>query len=261
MKSHQELEEQLVSAKNYQETWEAVKNILERQTFIKNFEKEHPELKGQFTAPSLDSAIYAYKGNKSYHGPAICTVVKQNRVEELKLLITSKANVNIKDQYNVTALRSAIREDHADCLKLLTEAKASINIHDLFASLHNKNADCLKVLIDAKANINKKFDGVTPLIAAARIGNLECVKTLLAEKADFNIKSGMFGFGKTALQKAIKYDHFECVNVLIDAQSTNTSKKGLGPTFFSQEQYQPVSDSKAPEQNVKSILGQTSGVG
>lgn len=83
--------------------------------------------------------------------------------EILKLLIKIGADVNIKNNYNSTALHVASTNRYDKNIKLLLKAGAEINIKDKF--------------------------GYTPLLLAVRRGNIYNTKLLLKAGADINIQN------------------------------------------------------------------------
>jgi len=71
--------------------------------------------------------------------------------------------------------------------------------------------EIIELLIAEGADLNAKtFGGVTPLHTAAGIGRKEIAELLIANGADVNAK----GFGGTPLDRAIKYNHTEIVDLL-----------------------------------------------
>ena len=73
------------------------------------------------------------------------------------------------------------------------------------------------LLLRAGVNIDLVDNkGLTPLMKCAEVGNKEILELLILMGADINIKNEV---GNSALSIAIKNNHKECANILINAQA------------------------------------------
>ncbi|XP_064653105.1 alpha-latrotoxin-Lp1a-like [Lineus longissimus] len=84
-------------------------------------------------------------------------------IDMSKALIEAKADVNVKNVDDVTALHLSSRNGHIDIVKALIAAKADVNIKDIYdnTALHlssrNGRIDIAKTLMEAKADVNVKY--------------------------------------------------------------------------------------------------------
>jgi len=82
-------------------------------------------------------------------------VVRDGKVDIVKTLLSSGANINISDNYGRTPLYIASMKGHIDVIKTLLSSGANINIAD---------------------------NGRTPLYIASDNGHIDVIKTLLSIK-------------------------------------------------------------------------------
>jgi hypothetical protein len=137
----------------------------------------------------------------------------------VKLLLETKADVNVQDNDGGTALYLAARHGHEAVVKLLLEAKADVNVQDNYVgvtALHraalNGHEAVVKLLLEAKTDVNVRNDyGMTALYLAARHGHEAVVKLLLEAKADVNMQDID---GVTALHLAASNGHEAVVKLL-----------------------------------------------
>lgn len=168
-----------------------------------------------------------------------------------------------------TPLAAAISNNHFDVVKLLVESKANVNIGDgilikqplFFATLHAKNLNIIKYLIENKANVNIKDnfdrgichyatnnqklsvlkyfieeqqldpniadnDGNNALMYAAGSGSLETVKYLIEkQKMDLNTKNNS---SMTIIHSAIRGespDNVDIIKYLVEEYNFDTNFK------------------------------------
>lgn len=108
-------------------------------------------------------------------------------INEVRLLLNAKTDINIKDKKGFTALHFAVYSGHLDVVKLLISKEANIYARTTKGStvLHfavvAKSKAIVEELIKAGADPNIKdfTDGKTPLHIAAQNGLVEVVKVLL----------------------------------------------------------------------------------
>ena len=108
-----------------------------------------------------------------------------NGVEILKLLLTSKADVNARAEYRSTPLHLAAEDGYTNAVRLLIERKADLNAQrmDLKTPLHlaasNGHVETVKLLVDGGAPINAKDRYKnTPLMCAVVAKHKEVEKFL-----------------------------------------------------------------------------------
>ena len=110
--------------------------------------------------------------------------IEDNDINAVKLLLEYKADINIRNKYNDTALILASRYGHTEIVKLLLKA-VDVNIQNYYNN--------------------------TALISASIKGHIEIVKLLLGAGAYINIKGEQ---NKTAIEWASGEGHTEIVKLL-----------------------------------------------
>ena len=132
--------------------------------------------------------------NQEEYSRPLHQAAAEGNIEQVKLLISSGADVNEKDQHGRTALHCASWKGHAEVAKLLISQGAKINVTtSMMAStpLHyavmRGDKQIVELLLNKGANINaKNRDSSTPLLEAmesTKAGNREVVELLVAKGA------------------------------------------------------------------------------
>lgn len=85
-------------------------------------------------------------------------------------------------------------------------------ITPFFKLIRDGNFDVVKSMIESGQNVNKKSNGLTPLMFAARYNKAEIAKLLIDNGAKLNTKSDKGGF--TALKWAELVKATETINVI-----------------------------------------------
>lgn len=128
-------------------------------------------------------------------------------LEQVRLLLSQGADVNVKDQRGRAALHRAANTGHVEVARLLIEYGADVNIGDNLKRTPLEHAavaghtEVARLLIDKGANPNAlNRDGLTPLHVAAGSSNKETVKLLIDKGADVTLNNDA---GKTPLHDAM----------------------------------------------------------
>jgi len=165
--------------------------------------------------------------------PLHCAVANGHK-EVVQLLLTHKANVNVKAKGGVTPLHLAAILEDKDVAEMLLANKADVNAQDdngltpLHAAATGGRKAVAEVLLANKANVNAKaINGRTPLHAAAIKGDAAMAALLIANKADVNAKAND---GITPLHFAAPLGHKGVVEVLLANQADVNAKDQEGRT-------------------------------
>lgn len=141
---------------------------------------------------------------------ALIDAVKDNKIEKVKQLLESGADVNQKNRFGMTPLYYASRNGYLEIVKLLLPAGANVNTATTDANYRELTTD-----------------NVTSLQMASLNNHLEIVKLLLAAGADVNVVDGD---GSAALSMAVYKNNVEIVKLLLDAGADKSIKNRYGKT-------------------------------
>lgn len=126
----------------------------------------------------------------------------------VKLLLSRKASLELKNSAGDTALAVALTNDQFEIAKLLIKSGAKVNItvagdegDTLFMRAASNDLQTTKAILGKDKSVLNKTNklGETALMQSARAGQIEVVKYLLASGADSKAKSKE---GQTALDIA-----------------------------------------------------------
>lgn len=135
-------------------------------------------------------------------------------IDIVRLLLENKADPNIKNKYNSVIIHSLRLGCGKVIVKLLLEYKADVYIDELFDSLKYKQFDIFNLLLHSPhtidINTSTRDNKTSFLELASNDGYTEVVKELLEFKADPNSKS---------LSAAIKQNKKEIVQLLLEAKA------------------------------------------
>lgn len=147
-----------------------------------------------------------------------CIGSMDNQLEMIKLLLKNGSGVEIKDDYNETALMHAAASNNPKIVKLLIDKGADVSAATeggytlLMVAAQHDSPEVVRLLLDKGANVNAKSeDGTTALMFASLHGNLQIAKLLIDKGADANAKDID---GRTVIQCASIVGHPEMVNLL-----------------------------------------------
>jgi uncharacterized protein len=148
--------------------------------------------------------------------------VHQDRLDTVKTLISSGANVNAKNRYGVTPLLLAAQNGSVSVTEALLKAGADGNAvapetgSVLMAAARTGNPDVIRLLLAGGADVNfaERSSGQTALMWAAAEGHPEAVKALLAGGANVSAQAHDT---KMALFFAVRKGDIESVKALVAA--------------------------------------------
>ena len=140
-------------------------------------------------------------------------------LKNLKNLLDSGVEVNIKDYACRTALMKAVAMGHLTVVNLLLAGGADVNIKDnncrtalMYAASRYGASGMVNVLMTHGAEVNARDKhGATALMDAAKFGYDDTVQVLLSNGADVNAKDND---GETAWFKAAVTDRKEVMRML-----------------------------------------------
>lgn len=121
---------------------------------------------------------------------ALMFASRDGNTENARLLINAKANVNLQNNGGASALLLASTFGHTEIVRMLI-ANADINFgNSLILASKNNHISITILLINANANIDLQTDkGSTALFLASKYGNTEIVRLLLNASADVNLQT------------------------------------------------------------------------
>ena len=186
---------------------------------------------------------------ESYKRYPINIAAMYGHLNIVKLLISYKSNLEIKEETGYTALMRACQKGHRDIAELLLQNRSDVNAISndgetplMFASAYG-HTEIVDLLLNNNADANAKNNsGVTALMFACEDGHTEIVDLLLNNNADANAKTNS---GMTALICASGYGHTEIVDLLLKNNADTNAKDCEGNfalIFASQGGYTEIVD-------------------
>ena len=169
------------------------------------------------------------------------------------LLITAKANPDVKDKYGETALSKATQKNSLEIVKTLIESGANIEIANtsgttaLLIAAQYGHTDCVRLLISASANSkHQNNEGNTAIMIASDKNSDACtVRELLKMKPNIDHQNK---YGKTALMLAAESGTKDIITELIDAGADLNKKDRYNDTALTiAQQYEHEDVVKAIE--------------
>ena len=149
---------------------------------------------------------------------------RTGNTEQARLLIDAGADVNIKDENDVTALMNAVSRGHTEIVRLLIQRGANVYSR-------NKNGDTAYTLARKyrRRQILKLLTEYTALIKASINVDISRVRSLIESGANLNTRDER---GQTALIKASIYGHKDITRMLIEAGADVNIIDTHGQTAF-----------------------------
>jgi len=194
----------------------------------------------------------AYYGKVESTKTIIDEIVKNRKKikDKDKIIKYNNEYLNIKDDYEgKTALMWAIHYGdlkRLDILKIIIETGANINEKDkngntaLMLAVTNNNLTniirllFIKLLIDNGANLDEKNDeGKTAIILASQMGNIEVVELLVKNGANIDEQEEITSHNiarRNALMRAIENNYIKVVELLINNGANLSVSDALGDT-------------------------------
>lgn len=153
---------------------------------------------------------------------SIFDCIEDNKLDNVKLLISAGVNVNVVNTIGKTPLFLALLKGKTEIAKLLVEHGADVNSENdgksiLYLAAKYGNLEIVKTLIEHGACIDHCGDHKTPVFetalgTASENGKIEIVKLLLEHGADVNRTNV---FNDSALFLAASRGHINVVKLLI----------------------------------------------
>lgn len=154
-------------------------------------------------------------------------------IESVNLLLSKKANPNIKDKNGNTALHLAVmnahksKKEYIEVINALIKNNANVNILNdknqlaLNIAVINNDTEISNILINAKSELNNMYNGSAPIHIAIKNNNIAITDTLLLNGADVDIKDSK---GYSPLAIAVENNNLEICRKLIRNNATVDSK-------------------------------------
>ncbi|KAH0542485.1 hypothetical protein FGG08_003156 [Glutinoglossum americanum] len=190
----------------------------------------------------LDAVIRLIELGHSVHDRDVNGVVPlyyasaRGRVEVVRQLLDSGANINAEGGFHGNALHAALRWRHEDVARLLLENGADINAKGVFrgTALHQavKMGDevMIKSILEKGVKLNAKDEnGATALHEAAKIEGDAILQLLLENGADVNTSDNS---GRSALHEAVKIKNWLSVKLLVEKGADINSRGDRGKTLL-----------------------------
>lgn len=181
------------------------------------------------------------------HTTALRVAVVMGFTEMVQLLLDHDAKSGVPDEEGTTALMDACAMGRSRIAIALLATGANPNVsaddgstalldtvtHIVLPPNWQSRRELIHFLLDHKAQVNvADWEGVTPLIAAARTADAELVSTLFAAGADIEASDQK---GRTPLLEAIDKDNVEIVIFPRTQESLCSTKVGIARSLWRQE--------------------------
>jgi ankyrin repeat protein len=177
----------------------------------------------------VDMLLHAAPESVNSHGPDGATCLRlasqEGRFEIVQALVAAKADVELLDDINYSALTGACEKGHFEVVEFLLRHGAQKTIHVigkegvfcLRQAAQRGNPRVITLLLEngAQAHVNQPdTKGITPVFVASFKGHTSCVEQLIAAKADATIATNQ---GYLPLHAACENGHLAAIRILIDA--------------------------------------------
>ena len=166
-----------------------------------------------------------------------CKIIAETLDHVVKYLLSSGADINLRDDDGQSPLFVASKYGLCDVVKYLLISGADINLCDddgespLFVASQKGEYDVVKCLLSSGAEINlRNKRGQSPLFVASKYGLCDVVKYLFSSDADINLRDNR---GQSALFVASEEGQCDVVKCLLssDADINLNNEDGQSPLF------------------------------
>lgn len=148
--------------------------------------------------------------------------------------LAGSSDVNIPDEYGMSALAVATQEGHFEVCKLLIEFKANVDAREhggrsaVFIAAARNDVQCLEALKAAGASMDRPNEQrESPLFCASRCGHVEAVQFLVEHSAHIDRASSD---GRTPIGAAATAGHPHVVGLLARHGASVDRPDNLGKT-------------------------------
>ena len=189
---------------------------------------------------ALVNQIVDVRGNT-----ALLLAVLSTRIDVVRVLLRSGAEVNKANKEGVTPLIAAAGNGNVEIVSMLFEYGANVRIVNLKreSALHpavrgvarHGHTDVVRILLARGAEVDQQdVYQQTPLIVAAAYGNAEVVSILIENNARLPLSDWS---GQSALHTAVSHGHSEVVRILLasGAEVDQANRAGLTPLIAAAE--------------------------
>ncbi|UYV68583.1 hypothetical protein LAZ67_6000132 [Cordylochernes scorpioides] len=162
---------------------------------------------------------------------ALVDAVRRGDVNAVQKFVNDGADVNQRDQKTQASLLTlAVSAEHTEVVRLLLNSRATVDIGDkigrspLSSASERGNTEIVEIVVNAGALVNKSdFFRLTPLLNASAGGHADVARILINASVNVNAQNAD---GLTALSYASMYGHIDMVNTLLRAEAfLNTQDK------------------------------------
>lgn len=143
------------------------------------------------TGPTVEDIRAATKAEnqaaKGSREDKLISAVKKGDLKNVKTFISSGADLEARDNENMTALMRAAEKGYADIVRILLDAGADISAKDrfgctaFFKAADKNHVDVVKIFIAKGVAVDSNFEGI--FVSSVFKGNTEMVKALMVESA------------------------------------------------------------------------------
>ena len=195
-----------------------------------------------------------------YGTTALMLVMENGTVDDARMLIENGAHLDLQDNFNETALMWALFHNNMDGAGLLIENKATIDSRDksgktaLMRAVEEHNIEGARLLIKNGACLDSvDHDNHTSLIIAVKGGNTGTINLLIEKNANVNIQDKK---GMTALMWAARNSDYETVALLIKRGADVDTKNHEGNTALMEsiDRFFSYAGSKENKQIIKLLI-------
>lgn len=166
------------------------------------------------------------------NGRALLRAAGKGDVEEVRQLISNRANMDAINEEGHSAITVALHRQQLNVVKLLIERGATMDrsgflVHKpLHVAVGTRNLDMVKCILDTDADVNETTTIGSVLLMAVKIRKESMVNLLLSKNADVNI--GDWGI-KSPLYQAIQTQQEKLVPILL---KHGTEAHGIHASFL-----------------------------